>query len=131
MDHVLNDRLELGKVARAAMHLTLLGWTCCAIPVGADEVGGSPATLDAIVVTGKKIQEAVPDAEVKQRVETAMRSDQYFYDEHVTITIKDGVVTLHGIVFDDWDLRTARRIAKRIPGVKRVINDLEMKLGGE
>jgi osmotically-inducible protein OsmY len=36
-----------------------------------------------------------------------------------------------GIVFDDWDLRTARRIAKRIPGVKRVINDLEMKLGGE
>ncbi|HSY94308.1 MAG TPA: BON domain-containing protein [Steroidobacteraceae bacterium] len=94
-------------------------------------MGGSPATLDAIVVTGRKIQEAVPDAEVKQRVETAMRSDQYFYDEHVTITIKDGVVTLHGIVFDDWDLRTARRIAKRIPGVKRVINDLEMELGGE
>ena len=27
--------------------------------------------------------------------------------------------------------RTARRIAKRIPGVKRVINDLEMQLGGE
>ena len=131
MDHVLNDRLKPGKVARAAMHLTLLGWTCCAIPVCADEVGGSPATLDAIVVTGRKIQEAVPDAEVKQRVETAMRSDQYFYDEHVTITIKDGVVTLHGIVFDDWDLRTARRIAKRIPGVKRVINDLEMELGGE
>ena len=112
------------------MQLTLLGWACCAAPVCAYEVG-APATLDAIVVTGKKIQEAVPDAEVKQRVETAMRSDQYFYDEHVTITIKDGVVTLHGIVFDDWDLRTARRIAKRIPGVKRVINDLEMQLGGE
>ena len=70
MDHVLNDRLKPGKVARAAMHLTLLGWTCCAIPVCAEEVGGSPATLDAIVVTGRKIQEAVPDAEVKQRVET-------------------------------------------------------------
>jgi hypothetical protein len=131
MDHVLNDRLKPGKVARAAMQLTLLGWACCATPICADQVGAPPATLDAIVVTGKKIQEAVPDAEVKQRVETAMRSDQYFYDEHVTITIKDGVVTLHGIVFDDWDLRTARRIAKRIPGVKRVINDLEMKLGGE
>ena len=131
MDHVLNDRLKPGKVARAAIRLALLGWVCCATPVCADEVGAPPATLDAIVVTGKKILEAVPDAEVKQRVETAMRSDQYFYDEHVTITIKDGVVTLHGIVFDDWDLRTARRIAKRIPGVKRVINDLEMKLGGE
>lgn len=60
-----------------------------------------------------------------------MRSDPFFFDEHITITIMDGVVTLHGIVFDDWDLRSARRIAKRIPGVKRVINDLEMKLGGE
>jgi osmotically-inducible protein OsmY len=49
----------------------------------------------------------------------------------VTVTIKDGAVTLSGMVFDDWDLRTARRIAKRIPGVKRVINDLEIKLGGE
>jgi hypothetical protein len=77
MDDVLNDRLKPGKVARAAMQLTLLGWACCAAPVCADEVG-VPATLDAIVVTGKKIQEAVPDAEVKQRVETAMRTDQFF-----------------------------------------------------
>jgi hypothetical protein len=38
---------------------------------------------------------------------------------------------LHGIVFDDWDLRSAMRIAKRMPGVKREVNDLEIKLGGE
>ena len=131
MDHVLNDRLKPGKAARAALQLTLLGWACWAASVCADEVGAPRATLDAIVVTGKKIPESAPDAEVKQRVETAMHSDPYFYDEHITITIKDGVVTLHGIVFDDWDLRTARRIAKRIPGVKRVINDLEIELGGE
>jgi hypothetical protein len=119
-------------LAGAAMRLTVLGWACCAIAVGADVAVAPPGTqLDAIVVTGKKFPEVVPDAEVKQRVETAMRSDPFFFDEHITITIKDGVVTLHGIVFDDWDLRTARRIAKRIPGVKRVINDLEMKLGGE
>jgi osmotically-inducible protein OsmY len=47
------------------------------------------------------------------------------------VTIKNGVVTLHGMVFDDWDLRSAMRIAKRLPGVKRVVNDLEIKLGGE
>jgi osmotically-inducible protein OsmY len=33
------------------------------------------------------------------------------------------VVTLQGIVFDDWDMRTAMRIAKKIPGVKRVVTD--------
>lgn len=84
MQHALNDRSKARKGARAAVQLTLLVWACCATPVWADE-GAPPATLDAIVVTGKKIQESVPDAEVKQRVETAMRSDQFFYDEHVTI----------------------------------------------
>jgi osmotically-inducible protein OsmY len=38
---------------------------------------------------------------------------------------------LHGIVFDEWDLRVAKRIARKVPGVKRVINDLEIELGGE
>lgn len=41
----------------------------------------------------------------------------------VTVTIKNGVVTLQGIVFDDWDVRTGVRIAKKIPGVKRVVTD--------
>jgi hypothetical protein len=108
----------------------LAGMTCCAMPLCAAEVSSQPqAPLKAIVVTGKKLP--VPDAELKEQVETAMRSDPFFPDEHVTVTIKDGVVTLRGIVFDEWDLRVAKRIAKRIPGVKRVINDLEINLGGE
>jgi osmotically-inducible protein OsmY len=97
------------------------------------ENGGAPADmrLDTIVVTAKKHMEPVADEEVKREVETALHSDPFFYDEHVSVTIDNGVVTLHGIVFDDWDLRSAMRIAKRMPGVKRVVNDLEIKLGGE
>jgi osmotically-inducible protein OsmY len=93
---------------------------------------GAPAgPLNSIVVTGKRPLLTVPDAELTEQVQTAMRSDRFFYDEHVTIMVKDGVVTLQGIVFDEWDLRNARRIARKIPGVRRVINDLEIKLGGE
>jgi hypothetical protein len=110
--------------------LLIAGLACPAFSVRADEARAQPQdSLKTIVVTANK--PVAPDAEVKQQVETAMRSDPYFYDEHVTVTVKDGVVTLRGIVFDPWDLRTARRIAKRIPGVKRVINDLELELGGE
>jgi osmotically-inducible protein OsmY len=87
--------------------------------------------LDTIVVTAKRHREPVPDAEVQEQVETALHSDPFFYDEHVSVTIKNGVVTLHGIVFDDWDLRAAMRIAKKMPGVRQVVNDLEIKLGGE
>jgi osmotically-inducible protein OsmY len=45
--------------------------------------------------------------------------------------VQNGVATLHGIVLEDWDLRNAIRISRRIPGVRRVVNDLEIKLGGE
>jgi len=84
-------------------------------------------TLDSIVVTARRMA----DEEVKRQVEEALHTDRYFYDGHVTVTIKDGVVTLSGIVFDEWDLRTAKRIAKCIAGVRRVVNDLEIELGGE
>lgn len=65
------------------------------------------------------------------KVETALHSDPFFYDGHVTITVENGVVRLQGIVFDEWDLRIAKRISRRVAGVKRVINELEIKLGGE
>jgi osmotically-inducible protein OsmY len=87
--------------------------------------------LDEIVVTAKRRFDLVADAKIKEEVEEALHSDPLFYDAHVTVTTKNGVVTLEGIVFDDWDLRQAMRISKRVAGVKRVVNDLEIKLGGE
>jgi len=87
--------------------------------------------LDAIVVTAKKRPDAAADERVKRQVESALHSDPFFYDGHVTVTAVNGVITLQGMVFDDWDLRNALRISRKIPGVRRVINDLEIKLGGE
>jgi osmotically-inducible protein OsmY len=108
----------------------LVGLTCYAVSVfAADVISQSGDKLHTVVVTGKRL--SVPDFELKEEVETALRSDRYFLDEHVTVTVKDGIATLHGIVYDDWDLRIAIRIASRIRGVKRVIDDLEIKLGGE
>ena len=97
----------------------------------ADDVSASADSLDAIVVTAKRRADAAADETMKGQVAAALRSDPFFYDEHVTVTISNGVVTLQGMVFDDWDLRNAMRIARKIPGVRRVVNDLEIKLGGE
>jgi len=118
---------------RVCRNLALLPpLACCTLPVHADQAQAPPAGhLNSIVVTGKRPWAGVPDAELTERLETAMHSDRFFYDEHVTVVVKDGVVTLRGIVFDEWDLRNAKRIARKIPGVKRVIDDLEIKLGGE
>lgn len=86
--------------------------------------------FDPIVVTAKRRME-VADEAVKEEVQNALHADRYFFDEHVTVTIKNGVVTLHGMAFDDWDMRTALRISRRIPGVKLVVNDLEIEQGGD
>jgi osmotically-inducible protein OsmY len=83
------------------------------------------------VVTAKRRSDPVADEKVRKQVEEALHSDAFFYDEHVTVTIKNGVATLQGTVFDDWDLRQAMRISRKVAGVKRVVNDLDIKLGGE
>lgn len=87
----------------------------------------SAEPLESIVVTGKQLPERVPDLELAQRVEVALHDDPYLDDGHITITVKNGVATLRGMVWDDWDLRRAIRLASRISGVKRIVNELAIR----
>jgi hypothetical protein len=109
---------------RAMLAAILGGLACWATAASA----GNPAApamgqLDQIVVTAKKRPTPVPDEVLTKSVAAALHSDAYFNDEQVTVTIKNGVVTLQGIVFDEWDVRIAIRDAKRIAGVRRVVTD--------
>jgi osmotically-inducible protein OsmY len=42
---------------------------------------------------------------------------------------KNGVVTLHGIATDYWDVIAMKRLVRRMPGVKRVVEDIDISLG--
>jgi osmotically-inducible protein OsmY len=64
-------------------------------------------------------------------VELALKLDPYVDDQHVTVTTKNGIVTIQGFVQDAWDLLALRRIAKRVAGVKRVVNDVELVLNDQ
>jgi osmotically-inducible protein OsmY len=71
------------------------------------------------------------DQELAQQVELALKSNRYVYAEHVSVTSKDGVVTLHGMVGSEWDLISALDISGRVPGVRRVVDGLEIwEFGG-
>jgi osmotically-inducible protein OsmY len=103
-----------------------------ATPAGAgSQAAPAMGQLDQIVVTAKKHPTPVPDEVLTTTVETALHSDTFFFSEHVTVTIKNGVATLHGQVFDDWDLRQAIRISRKVAGVRRVVNDLEIVMTGD
>jgi len=87
----------------------------------------SEKSLETIVVTAKRIADPVADEIMKQQVQTALHDDPYFYDEHVTVKVTNGVVHLTGMVFDPEDMQDVRRIIRRrISGVKRVVNELEI-----
>jgi osmotically-inducible protein OsmY len=66
------------------------------------------------------------DQPIDRRVATALQAAPYLYAEHITVTSKDGVVTLHGTVGSPWDLREAIKISSRVPGVHAVVDDLEI-----
>ena len=84
--------------------------------------------LAEITVTGKKI---IPDEEVSRQVEFVLELDPYVDNRHVTVTTKNGIVTLQGFVQDAWDLLALRRITKRVAGVKQVVNDVELMLNDQ
>jgi hypothetical protein len=125
-----NRRAAAAAFARAAGFAAWLG-ACNAAQGGAPAPDPSrkAATrpLDTIVVTAQRLV----DEQLRAGVERALRKNPTLMSEHLDVSIKNGVVTLTGLVFDDWDMRIAQRAANRIPGVKRVINDMEIKLGGE
>jgi osmotically-inducible protein OsmY len=70
------------------------------------------------------------DVDLKDRVQLALHADPYFYDGHVEVMVEHGVVHLHGLVFSDWDLRDAIRIATKAAGDRPVINNLTIFVGG-
>jgi osmotically-inducible protein OsmY len=59
-----------------------------------------------------------------------LRADRYLDDEHIYVSVENDVVTLRGLVFDDWDLRSAMRIARKSAGDRLVIDDLSIEEGG-
>jgi hypothetical protein len=73
---------------------------------------------------------SIADADLRDSVQFALHSDPYFYDGHVQVTVVHGVVHLRGLVFSDWDLRDAMRIASKAAGDRTVVDNLTIVEGG-
>jgi osmotically-inducible protein OsmY len=106
-----------------------------ATPVGAQNaaapaVSQSVSQSDSSAASATQGAYSVTDEDLRERVQAALHSDPYFYDEHVTVSVENGVVVLHGFVSSEWDLRDAIRIATRAADARRVIDDLSIELGG-
>ena len=71
------------------------------------------------------------DLELKANVESELKWEPSVNAAEVGVAAKDGIVTLHGFVQDAWDLLALRRIAKKVAGAKKVVNDVELMLNDQ
>jgi osmotically-inducible protein OsmY len=70
------------------------------------------------------------DRETAGRVQAALDADKRIYARHIVVRADNGVVRLTGFVWETPDLYEAAHVAELVPGVSRVVNDLELDRNG-
>jgi hypothetical protein len=79
--------------------------------------------LAEVVIQAKR--QAV-DEQITLQVEKTLTDDPWVYSEHLTVTTRNGVVRIEGIVQDTAELFRILRLARKTPGARRVVNATEM-----
>jgi osmotically-inducible protein OsmY len=68
------------------------------------------------------------DEEIQRDVLEELKWDSRVRPNEIGVAVKDGVVTLTGWVDSYWKKKAAEEAAYRVPGVKAVANDIEVRL---
>jgi osmotically-inducible protein OsmY len=110
------------KMFRLGFPLTL----ALAVASGAAVAQTKDQTSDTTIQGNPAEVQAATDAQLEQRVQSALHSNRYFLDAHVNVSIEDGNVVLRGLVFDGGELQDAIRIATQAAGGRRVIDELRI-----
>jgi len=82
------------------------------------------------VLSAAALQQASSDDEIYDLVRRRLAGDPDVRGGALDITVKDGVVTLRGAVRSEKARKKADKLARKIKGVKNVINELTVKPAG-
>jgi len=74
--------------------------------------------------------ERAADDDLAARVDRALLGDPQMYARHIDVDATRGVVRLSGFVWTSDDLYEAQRVAANVPGVTKVVDQLELMVGG-
>jgi hyperosmotically inducible periplasmic protein len=72
----------------------------------------------------------VSDDAIYDKVRLDLASDIDVKGGNLKVDVKDGVVTLAGVVENQGQKDKAAKIAKKVKGVKKVVNNIEVKQHG-
>jgi len=111
---------EATKVSRVIKHVPYAG-VAVAVLCGLAACASAPPRTDAQLQADKVMAE---------RVEAALNADRSLFAKHITAHADNGVVRLTGYVWEANDFEEAIYIASNVPGVTKVVNDLELNRNG-
>lgn len=70
------------------------------------------------------------DEATAQRIYAALDADPTYFYRHVDVRVDDGVAELRGYIWGTQALYRAKTIAAGVPGVRRVVNNMELEREG-
>jgi osmotically-inducible protein OsmY len=95
----------------------------------AQNAASPPAQVSSsVALAGMQGTAGLADQELANDVKTALHSDPYFYDRHVTVSVEGGAVVLRGFVQSEVDLLDALRITRKAARGRPVVDDLRIQL---
>ena len=89
----------------------------------ADTAAKADTPLPEVIIAAKR---QAADEQVTRQVEQTLTKDPWIFADHITITTQNGVVRLEGIVGDTGEMFRIMRLCRKIPGARRVVNELEI-----
>lgn len=114
-------RIRLQAVSALASALTLLGTSGC-VPL----VVGAGAASGMAVVQERSVGAAIDDTNMRLNIEALMLKEKDSLANKVGVEVSEGRVLLTGAVKSPEDRMRATMIAWRSPGVKEVINEIQV-----
>ena len=115
-------------IARCVTKGPLLAGTLGVAAFGAVIGAPPPDRLPQIVVTAVQAS----DAAMAAKVEAAIATDPYVLSDHITVTVTNGVVRVGGKVRGDVsDVLAILRLARRVAGKARVVNQIDFESAGD
>ena len=87
--------------------------------------------LAACASAPKTDSQRAADKAMAEQVEAALNADRALFAKHIVAHADNGVVRLTGYVWESDDFAEATYVASGVPGVTRVVNDLELNRNGD
>ncbi|MPZ20419.1 MAG: BON domain-containing protein [Luteitalea sp.] len=125
--HAANTVVRAAREAAGEAASAMDERTSGAATEAGEKTGGAAADVrDEAAQAASRVGGAVSDGSMTARIKSALALDEVVQARNVSVETNDGVVTLAGVVGSEEERARAMDIARRTPGVKRVVDRLKV-----